>query len=55
MYRQYIFGNKIESKEINATEASLYFSDEYLHNLLTIFMETPLDSILAVIEKQESS
>lgn len=51
MYRQYIFGNKIESKEINATEASLYFSDEYLHNLLTIFMETPLDSILAVIEK----
>lgn len=51
MYTQYIFGNKIETKEISSKEASLYFSDEYLHNLLTSFMDVPLDSILAVIEK----
>ena len=51
MWTQYIFGHKIETKEISATDASLYFSDEYLHNLLTSFMKIPLDSILAVIEK----
>lgn len=51
MWTQYIFGHKIETKEISATDASLYFSDEYLHNLLTSFMKIPLDSILAVLEK----
>ena len=50
-WTQYIFGYKIETKEISAGEAAHYFSDEYLHNLLSSFMKIPLDSILAVIEK----
>lgn len=48
---QYIFGNKIEAKEISANDASLYFSDDYLHDLLSRFMKIPIESILSVIEK----
>ena len=51
MWTQYIFGKKIETKEISTVEANLYFSDEYLHNLLSSFMKIPLDSILSVLEK----
>jgi len=51
MLTQYIFGNKIEAKEISTADAKHYFSEEYVHNLLSRYMDVPLDSILSVIEK----
>ena len=51
MLTQYIFGKKIEAKEISSADATHYFSDENLHHQLSRYMDVPLDTILAVIEK----
>ena len=51
MLTQYIFGNKIEAKEISANDASKYFSEENLNKLSSTFMKVPINNILAVIEK----
>ena len=47
----YLFGHKTEADEISLEEASLYFAPSYLDELRP-FMQTPLDDILYVLNKQ---
>ncbi|MBP7102333.1 MAG: hypothetical protein KBA86_03710 [Bacteroidales bacterium] len=47
----YLFGNKIESEELNIAVALEYFSQEKLNDLSKRFMQIPLENILNVLEK----